>query len=143
MKMREGIGFGPIYGPRPLYWEQDWGSYCKAMEYPERLMGWVNLFDSSMEIRMRHNPNLFEENTYEVYDMHTVSLPIRVMLGNPRGQWHNNTLYITDSDKPWDMGTPINLGSQFLVEAFDDKWKGNMVNGKVNLILKRIPDNIR
>lgn len=126
-----------------MYWEQDWDSYCKAMEYPERLMGWVNLFDTSMEVRMRHNPNLFEENLYEVYGMHTVSLPIKVMLGNPKGQWHNNTLYVVDADKPWDMGEPINLGSQFRVEAFGDRWKGKMVNSRVNLILKRIPDNIR
>lgn len=115
------------------------------MEYPKRLMGWVNLSDISIEIRMRHSPTLFEENTYEVYDMHTVQLPISssIMLGLCTGQWHNNTLYITDWNKPHDMGIPINLGSQFLVEPKDDRWLGKLINTKVEILLKPIPKNIK
>ena len=112
------------------------------MEYPERLMGWVNLSEGSMEIRMKHCPNLFEENTYEIYDMHTVALPIRVMIGNPKGEYHGGRLYVIDYENL--LNSPyITLGSQFSVKPNEDKWLGKLINTKVEILLKPIPKNIK
>lgn len=111
------------------------------MEHPKRLMGWINLFDNSMEVRMRHCPNLFGESIYEVYSMHTISLPISIMLGLPRGEYHRGRLYILGDNQG--VNTCIDMGSQFLVEPHGDKWLGKLFNSRVELPLKVIPNNIR
>lgn len=118
------------------------------MAYPDRLMAWVIyplcLGEMGLELRFKRKPNLFNEGCYELYDMHSVSLPIKMMMGAPR------VVYTHREVIQWPEGKELKIGDEIeVVEVLDKldgkvKYYGDLPNGDSWILpLKAIPKNIR
>lgn len=111
------------------------------MSYPKRLMGWVRQGFQAYEVRLRHEPNLFQPNKYMVYKVAKVTaLPTRMLFDCQRCPEVEMVYYrnITYPD-----GYTLSKGSEVMVEPVGDVFIAYNERGGVRLRLKAIPDNIR
>lgn len=111
-------------------------------------MGWAvvreTYNDTFVELRFKHNPNLFEENVYQLYDMvWGMGVPKHIALIATPGTSLGCGIQLTGT-----YSNPLMyVGSEITIQKVDGHpfcgWKGHQVNGKGELWLKEIPDNIR
>lgn len=126
------------------------------MEYPNRLMGLVRVGAQAYQVRLKHEPNLFQDNAYVLTRVSPVEIPLSLKL-NPdkvivvqcvgheqpkRHVWVGYISYFGD-----DEDSILREGDYLTVEPVDpysDKvfvvWSKK---GEVRLRLKAIPPNIR
>ena len=54
--------------------------------YPDRLMGWVRVGAKAFEVRLKHEPNLFQNNAYVLnrISLEQVELPCQLLLDTHR-----------------------------------------------------------
>lgn len=111
-------------------------------------MGWAvvrgTYSDIIVELRFRHNPNLFNDNVYQLYDMiWGIGVPKTIALMATPATNRGSGLQLTCT-----YSNPlIGIGSEITIQGVYGhplcRWRGTQVNGKGQLWLKEIPDNIR
>ena len=115
-----------------------------AMNYPDKLMGWVRAGDKVYEVRLQYDPNLFNYNRYVMTQVYRVDfLPLTWVLDEG----------ITISVKSVVNGVITFLDGFTLNKYIDVLVKDDTYNGRsfklwqdetgVRLRLKAIPPNIR
>ena len=121
--------------------------------YPNRLMGLVRVGAQAYQVRLKHEPNLFQDNSYVFTKVSPVEIPLTLKL-NPdkvivvqhigheqpkRHVWVGYISYFGD-----DEDSILREGDYLTVEPMSDKvfvvWSKR---GGVRLRLKAIPPNIR
>lgn len=115
------------------------------MIYPNRLMGWVRQEFQAFEVRLIHDPNLFQPNRYMVYEVDRVTaLPSRVLFDcNKCPEVRQVYYYRNYRDITFLDGSTLSKGGLVMVEPNGDVFMVYNERGKVRLILKAIPDNIK
>lgn len=126
------------------------------MDFPNRLMGLVRAGAQAYQVRLKHEPNLFQENAYVLTRVSPVEIPLALML-NPdkvivvqwvgykqpkRHVWVGYISYFGD-----DEDSILREGDYLTVEPIDPHSDKVFVvrdkRGEVRLRLKAIPPNIR
>lgn len=126
------------------------------MNYPDRLMGLVRAGAQAYQVRLKHEPNLFQDNAYVLTRVSPVEIPLTLML-NPdkvivvqcvgykqpkRHFWFGYISYFGD-----DEDSILREGDYLTVEPIDSHSDKVFVvwskKGEIRLRLKVIPPNIR
>lgn len=120
--------------------------------YPDRLMGWVRVGAKAFEVRLKHEPNLFQNNAYVLnrISLEPVELPCQLLLDPERviqvkSVWvEKPKRHIWTKHISYFEGSDLIEGDYLTVEPICDKVfvVGNEREG-VMLRLKAIPPNIR
>ena len=120
--------------------------------YPDRLMGWVRVGAKAFEVRLNHEPNLFQNNAYVLnrISLEPVELPCQLLL-DPERVIQVKSVWVEQPKRhiwikhiSYFEGSDLIEGDYLIVEPICDKvfvvWNER---GGVMLRLKAIPPNIR
>lgn len=121
------------------------------MGYPDRLMAWVRAGDmSSLELRFKKTPNLFDEGCYTLYYIRTVMLPKPLMMIIPYAVYREGSITFLSLLRDDKQSHVLKMGYEIEVKEVLDKADGKVkYYGKIPngdswiLLLKAIPANIR
>lgn len=109
--------------------------------FPERLMGWVRAGAQAYEVRLKHEPNLFQENRYRIYQVAKAIVPASLMFDKDMVIQVQSVRY---GHIAYYDGYTLTKRREVLVEV---DWSGIFYfyneRGGVRLRLKAIPPNIR
>ena len=121
------------------------------MGSPDRLMAWVRAGDmSSLELRFKKTPNLFDEGCYTLYYIRTVMLPKPLMMVIPYAVYREGSITFLSLLRDDKQSHVLKMGYEIEVKEVLDKADGKVkYYGKIPngdswiLLLKAIPANIR